>query len=123
MPTSALGAVLREPGIVNNPGHRAPLGDPFTGHTRSVNAVAIGQLEGRTVIVSGGNDRTVRVWNLPDRTSRHTTAAVDSAVIDLASQTLAIALREGHHIVATTEAGIVCLRMSASPAGPARRHP
>jgi WD40 repeat protein len=33
------------------------------GHTGSVNAVAVGQVDGRTVIVSGGGDRTVRRWD------------------------------------------------------------
>ena len=41
----------------------APAGGPFTGHTGPVNAVAVGQLEGRTVVVSGRDDRTVRVWD------------------------------------------------------------
>ncbi len=40
------------------PSHHA-----FIGHNRWVNAVAIGQVEGRTVIVSGSDDRTVRVWD------------------------------------------------------------
>ena len=40
-----------------------PVGAPFTGHIGSVNAVAVGQVEGRTVIVSGGDDGTVRVWD------------------------------------------------------------
>ncbi|WP_432992076.1 hypothetical protein [Dactylosporangium sp. CA-233914] len=34
-----------------------------TGHTASVNAVAVAQLEGRTVIVSAGSDRVVRIWD------------------------------------------------------------
>ena len=41
----------------------APVGDPFTGHTDWVNAVAVGQLDGRTVVVSGSDDGTVRVWD------------------------------------------------------------
>ena len=40
-----------------------PVHQSYTGHTRWVNAVAIGQVEGRTVIVSGGGDATVRVWD------------------------------------------------------------
>ena len=32
-----------------------PVGDPFTGHTGSGAAVAVGELEGRPVVVSGGD--------------------------------------------------------------------
>jgi len=35
----------------------------LTGHTNKVNAVAVGRLGGRDVIVSGGADKTVRVWD------------------------------------------------------------
>ena len=35
----------------------------LAGHTDWPNAVAVGQVEGRTVIVSGGDDGTVRVWD------------------------------------------------------------
>jgi eukaryotic-like serine/threonine-protein kinase len=40
-----------------------PLGDPFTGDTCGVTAVAVGELDGRPIVVSGG-DATVRVWDL-----------------------------------------------------------
>ena len=39
-------------------------GDPFTGHTGAVRAVAVGELDGRPVVVSGSSDGTVRVWDL-----------------------------------------------------------
>ena len=41
-----------------------PVGDPFTGHTDAVTAVAAAELDGRPVVISGSNDRTVRVWDL-----------------------------------------------------------
>ncbi|MBG0820856.1 protein kinase [Planomonospora sp. ID91781] len=36
----------------------------FTGHARAVNAVAVTELDGRSVVVSGSGDQTVRVWDL-----------------------------------------------------------
>jgi WD40 repeat protein len=35
----------------------------MVGHMGTVTSVAVGQVEGRTIIVSGGNDGTVRVWD------------------------------------------------------------
>ena len=46
-----------------------PVGEPLTGHTGEVKAVAVGTLRhGTPVIVSGGRDGTVRVWRLADGT-------------------------------------------------------
>ena len=41
-----------------------PVGDPFTGHGGWVQAVAAAELDGRPVVISGGSDGTVRVWDL-----------------------------------------------------------
>ena len=41
----------------------APVGDPLTGHTRPVRAVAIGRVGDRDIIVSASWDKTLRVWD------------------------------------------------------------
>ncbi|MFJ1832111.1 hypothetical protein ACIOG9_47545, partial [Streptomyces sp. NPDC088178] len=41
-----------------------PVGEPLTGHTDSVCAVATGVVDGRPVAVTGSDDETVRVWDL-----------------------------------------------------------
>jgi Protein of unknown function (DUF3592) len=43
---------------------REPLGGPLAGHEGWVLAVAVGELGGRPIAVSGGLDDTVRVWDL-----------------------------------------------------------
>ena len=41
-----------------------PVGDPLTGHTKSVLAVAAVLLpDGRTLLATGSDDRTVRLWD------------------------------------------------------------
>ena len=48
---------------------------PFTGHNGWVDAVAVGVRYGQPGIVCGGNDRTVRVWDL--ESERHATLRVE----------------------------------------------
>ena len=40
-----------------------PRGEPLTGHTGKVEAVAIGRIGDRDIIVSGSWDHTVRMWD------------------------------------------------------------
>jgi WD40 repeat protein len=47
-----------------DPATGAPIGNPLTGHTQEVNAVAVGQLDGRPIVVSGSRDNTVRMWDV-----------------------------------------------------------
>jgi hypothetical protein len=40
-----------------------PVGEPLRGHDGAVSAVALRQVEGLIVAVTGSNDKTVRVWD------------------------------------------------------------
>ena len=66
-----------------------PAGEPLTGHTDTVAAVATLLLpDGRPVAVTGSNDGTVRVWDLTSGACTHllplpgSIMTVDSAVVD-----------------------------------------
>jgi WD40 repeat protein len=91
------------------------IGEPFTGHTGSVNAVAMGQLEGRPVIVSGSADRTVRVWDAVNDQRAHTMWDACPAVINMAAETLGLAIGSTFQLLVATELGIACLLLSNSP--------
>ncbi|MFB7546665.1 WD40 repeat domain-containing protein [Streptomyces sp. NPDC056154] len=41
-----------------------PVGEPLTGHTDTVRAVATAMVDGRPVAVTGSDDETVRMWDL-----------------------------------------------------------
>lgn len=40
-----------------------PRGEPLTGHTSSVNAVALDEVKGEPVVISGSWDNTMRLWD------------------------------------------------------------
>ena len=56
-----------------------PVGDPLTGHDGPVNAVAVGELDGRPMVISGSDDRTVRVWDLATGTPSATPSPATTA--------------------------------------------
>ncbi|MFI6509281.1 protein kinase [Streptosporangium sp. NPDC050855] len=45
----------------------APVGGPLRGHRDDVGTVQVARVDGEPVIVSGANDRTVRLWDLATR--------------------------------------------------------
>ena len=61
----------------------------LTGHAGAVNAVAVAELDGRPVVISGSDDGTVRVWDLATGTpigdpfTGHTGAVLAVAVAEL----------------------------------------
>jgi eukaryotic-like serine/threonine-protein kinase len=66
----------------------AQIGDPLTGHTRTVTCVAYGLLgEDRPIAVTGGHDRTARVWDLAEHQQVGAPFRHDSAVLAVACGT------------------------------------
>ncbi|WP_449062977.1 protein kinase domain-containing protein [Planomonospora algeriensis] len=69
----------------------------FTGHARAVNGVAVTELDGRRVVVSGSGDQTVRIWDLA------TGEQIGQPITDPAGPIFAIAVTklEGRPVVVT----------------------
>ncbi len=62
-----------------------PVGGPMAGHNWSVRAVATTTVEGRAVVVSaGGQDKTVRMWDLRDGAELSCVTGHDATVTELA---------------------------------------
>jgi WD40 repeat protein len=50
-----------------DPSTHSPIGEPLTGHTGAVSALACTQLEGIPIAVTGSRDATLRIWDLAER--------------------------------------------------------
>ncbi|NUP50105.1 MAG: hypothetical protein HOW97_22750 [Catenulispora sp.] len=71
--TVALGVLDAEPVLLTcshkdvrvwNVRTRQRIGQPLTGHAGLISAAALGMSQGRTIAVTGGSDRTARIWDL-----------------------------------------------------------
>lgn len=75
---------------------RDPVGEPLTGHTDMVTSIAIGELAGDAVVVSGSLDGELRVWDLTtgeqigDPLTGHSGRIHQVAVAELAGGTAAV---------------------------------
>jgi WD40 repeat protein len=79
----------------------APRGDPIAAHDGAVNAVAAIEHGRRPLMVSGGEDETVRVWNL---------AGSELCRITVDSPVHAIAARGGTFVL-SADAGIMAIEV------------
>lgn len=67
------GRTERRPPIAGGRGNSAApswgteIGAPITGHTDHVDTVGVGRFDGRPIIISGGHDKTIRIWDLATR--------------------------------------------------------
>ncbi|MGH3391223.1 MAG: WD40 repeat domain-containing serine/threonine protein kinase [Actinomadura sp.] len=67
----------------------AQIGDPLTGHARTITCVAYGLAGDRPVAVTGGHDRTARVWDLSAHQHLGPPLRHDAAVLAVACGRLA----------------------------------
>jgi WD40 repeat protein len=80
-----------------------PVGGPFTGHTDAVFAVAVGELDGRPVVVSGSRDSTVRVSDLA--------TSGNPRVIRLGVSVRSVTKPKNNVVVIGHEAGLTAVRI------------
>lgn len=62
----------------------ARIGDPLTGHTRTITSVVYGLLGDRPIAVTGSHDRTARVWDLAAQRQFGPSLQHDAAVLAVA---------------------------------------
>ena len=86
----------------------AAIGEPLAGHTNWVTAVALGEVDGGAVVVSGSHDATIRLWDARAERARFSIKpgfSVTSTIVDADAG-----------IVAGCAAGLLCLEFAwASP--------
>lgn len=81
------------------------IGPPLTGHAMAPSVIVVGQLHGRSVALSGGADRTVRIWDLE--------GARQVALIDVDAVVTTVAHTPDGAVVIGTETGV--LRVDIAP--------
>ena len=79
----------------------APIGDPLTGHTRTITCVSYGLIGDDPIAVTGSHDRTARVWDLAahqqlGRQLQHETAVLAAACGDLGGRAIAVTGCQDH---------------------------
>ena len=90
-----------------------PVGDPQPGHDDpGVWAVAIGQLNGLPVAVTGGGDGTIQLWRL----GADGLVSVPNARIPAGSQILCVALLPPATVLAWCRDGVLTVEMRTSHA-------
>jgi WD40 repeat protein len=79
--------------------------------------VALGQVEGRAVVVSGGGDRTVRVWDaatgapISEHPPQDQRSLALPSTIDLSAAVYGLVTAPTSRLIAATELGIVSIRL------------
>lgn len=81
---------------------RAQLGAPLAGHTAIATTVAIGDIESQLLIASGGEDRTVRIWDVASRRC---------TVLEVGCTIFSLAMGPGPTVVAGASFGVACFTM------------
>lgn len=82
-----------------------PVGPALAGHALPPSVIEMGTLHDRHVLVSGGADRTVRVWDIG--------SARQVALIDVGSIVTALKFVPGDALVVGTEIGVMRIDLSA----------
>jgi WD40 repeat protein len=77
-------------------------GTPLTGHNGWVRAVALGRVGDRDVIVSGSDDRTVRIWDAATGRLMLVQDTVDDPVNAIAVDGDRLAIAAGNTVIAAS---------------------